>query len=217
MKQSNIKALEEHSSDLAGTADQLLQVAEELFASRGYHGASIRDITNAAQTNLGAVTYHFRTKENLLATILERGATALNRRRSERFDLVEQGASAPSLKELLRAFIEPTFALLETPSGVRFLRIQDDIGAERTDVPRDVIAKHYDPIARRFMRLLAKAAPHLSPDELVWSFHFILGALMHSLTRAKRFATEAGDSELRENEREALVNFVSNALRPPCE
>jgi len=38
---------------------ELLKAAEQLFADRGYHGATIRDITAAAKVPLGLATYHF--------------------------------------------------------------------------------------------------------------------------------------------------------------
>ena len=202
----------------AATADVLLEVAEDMFARHGYNGASIRDITAQAGTNLGAVTYHFGTKESLLTAILERGAAALNRRRTERFARLEEARARPTAEAVLRAFIEPTYDLLDTPSGIRFLRIQNDISAERTDVPSDVLATHYDAVARHFMRLLATVAPHLSSDALAWNFQFILGALLHTLTQPHRFPVhQPGEDEraCRHREMDELVRFVAQALRPP--
>lgn len=47
------------------THSQLLAAARELFARRGFAGSSVRAITEAAHANLGAVTYHFGSKEAL--------------------------------------------------------------------------------------------------------------------------------------------------------
>jgi len=47
------------------TASALLSAAQELFASSGYKGASVRAITRRAGANLGAVTYHFGSKQAL--------------------------------------------------------------------------------------------------------------------------------------------------------
>ncbi|MEJ2218450.1 MAG: helix-turn-helix domain containing protein [Gemmatimonadota bacterium] len=52
------------------TATDLVQAATRLFAERGYAGTSIRAITAEAGANLGAVTYHFGTKEKLYAAVL---------------------------------------------------------------------------------------------------------------------------------------------------
>ena len=51
------------------TTQSILEAARELFAERGYDGASIRAITARAGVNLGAVTYHFGTKERLYLAV----------------------------------------------------------------------------------------------------------------------------------------------------
>ncbi len=53
------------------TSSQLLEAARDLFADRGYDGASIRAITDRAGANLGSVTYHFGTKEALYHRVIE--------------------------------------------------------------------------------------------------------------------------------------------------
>jgi AcrR family transcriptional regulator len=54
------------------TRTALLDAALGLFSAHGYDGASIRDITRAARANLGAVTYHFGSKEALFEAVVER-------------------------------------------------------------------------------------------------------------------------------------------------
>jgi AcrR family transcriptional regulator len=195
------------------TALLLVDVAEELFALHGYNGTSVRDITSKAAVNLGAVTYHFGTKENLLKAILLRGASKLNDERMRRFDAIERLGAKPKVEEIVRAFIEPVYALLGTIHGVRFLRIQNDISAERTDVPREVLAEHYDPCARHCIRLLASAAPHIDAESLLWNFQFILGALLYSITQSKRFPELRVHGNNHEREVNELTRFVSAAFR----
>lgn len=47
------------------TKAELISAATELFADHGYTGTSIRMITNKASANLGAITYHFGSKQAL--------------------------------------------------------------------------------------------------------------------------------------------------------
>lgn len=49
---------------------KLLCAALELFADRGYKGASTRDIAAAAKQNIGAINYYFGGKEDLYAAVL---------------------------------------------------------------------------------------------------------------------------------------------------
>jgi AcrR family transcriptional regulator len=47
------------------TKDILLDTACRLFAAQGYSQTTMRDITEAAKTNVAAINYHFGDKENL--------------------------------------------------------------------------------------------------------------------------------------------------------
>jgi len=47
------------------TKERILNEAEALFAQKGYHAVSVREITTAAECNLAAINYHFGNKQNL--------------------------------------------------------------------------------------------------------------------------------------------------------
>lgn len=47
------------------TQKKILQSALELFAERGFEGASVRDIASHADVNHGLIKYHFQNKETL--------------------------------------------------------------------------------------------------------------------------------------------------------
>lgn len=57
------------SEDLAQTRARLLEAAGEVFADVGYRGATVRDICTRAGTNVAAVNYHFRSKEELYRAV----------------------------------------------------------------------------------------------------------------------------------------------------
>ncbi|MEE4270067.1 MAG: TetR/AcrR family transcriptional regulator [Thermoanaerobaculales bacterium] len=59
------------------TRTRLLDTASQLFADRGYRGASVRLICNHARANPGAVSYHFGGKRQLYRTVLRRAAATL--------------------------------------------------------------------------------------------------------------------------------------------
>ena len=54
------------------TRDALIEAGRTLFAQHGYAGASVRAITAAAGANLGAITYHFGSKEALYFEVVDR-------------------------------------------------------------------------------------------------------------------------------------------------
>lgn len=59
------------------TRETILGAARPLFARQGFEGTSVRQITNAADVNLGAVTYHFGSKRALYEEVLSRATRPL--------------------------------------------------------------------------------------------------------------------------------------------
>jgi AcrR family transcriptional regulator len=57
-------------NDQKNTANELVAAAVELFGRHGYDGTSVRAITANAGANLGAITYHFGSKETLYEAAL---------------------------------------------------------------------------------------------------------------------------------------------------
>jgi AcrR family transcriptional regulator len=49
---------------------QILQVAETLFAEKGFDGTSIRNIAKEAKINIAMVSYYFGSKERLLESLV---------------------------------------------------------------------------------------------------------------------------------------------------
>jgi len=49
----------------------ILDAATTLFANQGYHNTTIREVTEFAKLSNSMLNYYFRTKENLLQTILK--------------------------------------------------------------------------------------------------------------------------------------------------
>ncbi len=53
------------------TRDRLISAARRIFADKGFDAASVREITRAANANLGAITYHFGSKQGLYDAVIE--------------------------------------------------------------------------------------------------------------------------------------------------
>lgn len=59
--------------------DGILRAAIAVMTEHGYHGTSVRDIAARAGISPAALYYHFASKQDVLATIMERGIEALLR------------------------------------------------------------------------------------------------------------------------------------------
>jgi AcrR family transcriptional regulator len=71
--------------------EAILKAAIAVMAEHGYHGTSVRDIAERAELSPAALYYHFASKQEVLATIMERGIERLLMR--TRTALAEAGES----------------------------------------------------------------------------------------------------------------------------
>ena len=91
----------------SGTRYALLVAGSELFAARGYRGASVRAITGRAQANLGAVTYHYGSKAELYRAVLERTLSPF--RETLRVAASREGRPLERVEWFVRAFFGHLF------------------------------------------------------------------------------------------------------------
>lgn len=78
---SRLSTLKPHlppSATQDGTRRRILETALQLFASRGFHGASIRDLAQALGLRPSALYAHFPSKEHVLAELVLLGHEALH-------------------------------------------------------------------------------------------------------------------------------------------
>lgn len=55
---------------------ELVRVSARLFRERGFDGTTIRDIADAVGMRSGSPFYHFKTKQEILAAVMEEGLVA---------------------------------------------------------------------------------------------------------------------------------------------
>jgi AcrR family transcriptional regulator len=110
----------ERGSPAASTADRIMDAAEELIARDGID-VSIRAINAHAGANAASAHYHFGSKQELVAAVLNRRMEALA---EERRALLAEIAE-PSLRPVLAALVRPLLRLAtdEDVHYVRFLAV----------------------------------------------------------------------------------------------
>jgi len=84
-----------------GTRGRILLSALRLFAERGFHSASIRDIAAGAGVNSATLYSHYPAKEHILAELVLIGHQELHRRMQEA--LIDAEGPAEQLAALVRA------------------------------------------------------------------------------------------------------------------
>jgi AcrR family transcriptional regulator len=96
---------------------QILRAAEKLFAAHGIDGVSLREINRAAaQSNTGAVQYHFGDRDGLIRAVVDRHRMDSEPRRHALLDQYEDNGE-PDLHALAAALVSPIAAKLHDPDG----------------------------------------------------------------------------------------------------
>lgn len=129
------------------TRAALLAAGKELFARRGYDGASIRAITARAGANLGAVTYHFGSKRALYTAVLEAELAPI------RDAVVAIAEGEGTALDRMCAVVAAYFRLLAEHPDLPRLLIQE-IAAGR--IPPDPVTGIFQTIAGALGRLQAE-------------------------------------------------------------
>ncbi|HEX6567581.1 MAG TPA: helix-turn-helix domain-containing protein [Acidimicrobiales bacterium] len=176
------------------TRDQIIRAAEELFATRGIDGVSLREINRAAgQSNTGAVQYHFGDRDGLVRALIDKHRRDTEPRRHALLDQYEE-AGEHDLRALAAALVSPMAAKLADADGGRaYLQIS---------------AEFYSRPSR-----VGKRTPIIGPNDSIMRWHRLLDPLvseeerevLHTRYPAIRFAfvemSRRAAGEAREDDR----------------
>jgi AcrR family transcriptional regulator len=171
----------------------IIDAACEVFARRGYHVATIREIARAARLSLAGLYHYVGGKDELLFLVLDRGLTTLLR------NLDETLAAARTPEARLLALIQThlEFGFTHT-AALRVINRDWDL------LPRprhaEIAAKRRLYIERGLQVLAALDPHHRSGDELYSATNLLLGMLngiaagpfVRSLEDARALAAQVG-------------------------
>jgi AcrR family transcriptional regulator len=200
--------------ELFSTKRRILDAAEDLFASHGFAGASLRQVTAAAQVNLAAVNYHFGSKDNLVNEVLRLRLDKLNADRIHA--LREALAKSPvQLEDVLGAWIRPALAIsAEEKNGTTFVRILARTYAEQNERLRAFLHANYGHVLRDFAAALGALLPHFDKQELYWRMDIITGALTFAMADFGTIKRRGvGAEQHRDLIAEHLIRFAAAGLR----
>lgn len=182
-------------SSHAKTRTLILDTAEQLFGEKGVEGTSVREIVRKAGVNLGAINYHFGTKDALIVEVFMRRLGPLNRERLRRLDVLEQqaGGKPLELEAILCAFFRPLVEreTCDDPASElsfnRFVQLLSRFFQEPNPELKVLLKQHFGNICSRFDNAILNAVPELTPSEVFWRMNFLIGALDRALDLWSRF------------------------------
>jgi AcrR family transcriptional regulator len=144
------------------TCNNLLAVASEIFAEKGYRDATIAEISRRAGTNIAAVNYHFGDKETLY-----REAWRHSFLKSIKAHPPDGGVSAEAPpEERLRGQVVALLHRIADKNNKEFLFVQKEF-ANPTGLLEEVMQKEIRPLHERTRAVIRELlGPHI-PDMLV--------------------------------------------------
>jgi AcrR family transcriptional regulator len=170
----------------ADTRERLLDAAEQIFAERGFEGASMRAVTQAAGSSVSAANYHFGSKEALLRETLLRRVGPLNERRLARLDALEEKAGGRPLEveTIVEAFLRPVFEehVASVDATNRFRQVAARIYSDPPGVVATMKRDLFGPIVTRFVGALSAALPEKSREEIELGFQLTVGVMVHVIS-----------------------------------
>ncbi|MBE0615681.1 MAG: TetR family transcriptional regulator [Burkholderiales bacterium] len=204
------------------TRARILDAAESLFTEHGLEATTLRQITGAAAVNLAAVNYHFGSKEELIREVFRRRLTWLNQRRLLELDSLEKAAGGKPIKpsQILEVFFGVALKLAaDSKGGGRsFMRLLGQTYRKPPEFVRGFLAEEYTAVLGRFKAALVKALPGVPGEEILWRFHFMMGAMSYALSGTDALHIVAEDA-LDDSDAEALyarlMSFMLGGLRAP--
>ncbi|MCB1959546.1 MAG: TetR family transcriptional regulator [Rhodocyclaceae bacterium] len=212
---------ETHHRQAPETRERILDAAEGLFMAHGFEATSMRMITSTAHVNLAAVNYHFGTKDALIHEVFRRRLHDLNRRRLAALSNAELAANGAPVKpsRIVEAFFGESLKMAADTEhgGAVFMRLLGRTYTEPNEFVRKFLAEEYSEVVERFMGALYRALPDVPREEILWRFHFMMGAMSFAIAGTDALQLFAGEFDDKDPAKlmERLMSFLLGGLRGP--
>jgi AcrR family transcriptional regulator len=157
--------------------DRIMKAAERLFATKGLHGAGVREIAREANVNGNLISYHFKSKEELYISVMVERSRHITSMREELLEKLCQRYSpgVPPVNEIMHALVHPIFVLREQDPEIwsNFLRAYlREVG---THTWKELNALNISPAMKRFTAILHRSLPSAKRADII----FILEMVIH--------------------------------------
>ena len=148
--------------DDAGRRGQLIRESARLFREKGYEATSVRDIAAATGLQSGSWVYHFKTKQDILAAVMEEGL----QRALERIEAIgrEQLSPRAHFRALLRTHLDTILA-----PGQDFIPVllYEWRSLEAKSRPRVVeLQRRYEAVWGKVIRQLQRSGEWVQPTRI---------------------------------------------------
>lgn len=193
--------------------ERVLRAARTLFAERGYHNTTVREIAAQAHTNLASINYYFRSKDELYREMLSRSFRDVVN--SETTELAGNEESPD--EERLRAFIRQLVAGRGSEDGfsehLRLLAWEMLSPTSALDHIEEIEARRH---LERTMEILRPLLPDGTPEaKLAATALALIGQclIFRGLPERMRPVTQGEDAALPDLIYDLFLKGLANAAR----
>lgn len=176
--------------------EAILATAERMFADLGYAGTTLREIADGAHVTQALINYYFGSKFGLFEEVYLRRATEVARERIVNLEDLEHvwtlTGEPPAVRDIVRAFLQPTLALRASAEGRNFLRLQSRLHTEPPQISYKLRTDAYDRSTRGYVQLLRKVLPGLSALDVYWRVTMMIGTYLYAFSDTHRMEELAG-------------------------
>jgi AcrR family transcriptional regulator len=156
------------------TRTRLLDAALNLLAERGEDGVTLRALTDAAEANVAAVSYHFGSLQALCDAAVEH---ALERYLDAQGEAVGALGAESTLEAVAAAFAAPMMNAMAV--GGRDLAVMRIVARAGIDPPRgwERFDARFDRIRRDVLRVIKPNVPDAKDREVIFRTRCVAGLL----------------------------------------
>ncbi len=188
------------------TRERIIKAAVQLFAQKGYDGASIRTIVAKARVNQAAINYHFAGKDGLYRAVLGEFFRALTQ---------SQMADAENLKgmsreDALRLFVRRQLRPLTSRDELsRHIQIFNWEGIRPTAVFRKFLSEEAAPFMGVATDLVRRFLPEADHRSLALAAIWLMGQCSVFVRNCEQLAGPPTDLALDERSVDWLAETIS--------
>ena len=195
----------------ADTRERVLQVAQTLFAERGYRGTSLRDIAKRIGIKAPSLLHHFPSKQQLYVAVLD-----------AMFESIEDSANAIAWAredrqaQMRQAITDAIDFMVARPDFVRLLWMEM---ADESGVGRQVLKRRLPPLFSTAVNFIFRGQregqfrPEVEPNHFMWSLQSITIGFFNTAAMLKRlWGVNLLEPETIERRKHEVIDMVSRTL-----
>ena len=201
------------------TKARLLKTTEQLFATKGVAGVTMRGIAQLAKTNLASAHYHFGSKEGIVLEMIKSKIEPINAKRRKK--LADAKLKFPNqplpTTEIFRALIHPVGEEVEkqikNKSGI--IEIISRSFTEPARFLENIHKRFFGELSQIFITELKNSHPTANEEDLYWNYHFAVSSMLGALALNRRisdFSFGKCNENAIQDMIERLIVFVSNGF-----